>query len=152
MQVCETCRDSGVGVFHVCGIKSKRGDACMQKHAAGEPASHGSWAMRSPGRRAIGAAHVERKKRKLAEQIFGEASSDDLASLEDGSSDDGVPVGSPVKQSPRLSARAKGQKAAKKAAKKAKKEKEEQEFKAREEMAARSERKAAHGARMGPGA
>ena len=128
----------------------RRIHAKARSRRARQPRQLGDAVARPAGDR--GGARVERKKRKLAEQIFGEASSDDLASLEDGSSDDGVPVGSPVKQSPRLSARAKGQKAAKKAAKKAKKEKEKQEFKAREEMAARSERKAARGARMGPGA
>ena len=62
-QICMTCKETGLGNFAVCGMKTKRD--CMQKHVNGEAPIHASWSMSSPGRRAVAAAvcvHPQRSR------------------------------------------------------------------------------------------
>ena len=110
---CSTCFELGYGLFHVCGMKSGRKDACMKAHATGVQPAHGNFAMHTPSKsRMADSQQVRRAKEKAGatgddyedcgDNLFG--SSDDSDDSGDDSGDDRdelAPVGSPLRESQR---------------------------------------------------
>ena len=81
-QMCDTCEQLFGVPYPVCGPRSSRKMACIEKHASGEPCLHATFSMTSPAKRKMKAA--QQKRRDADAEADDESSDADVGSPADG--------------------------------------------------------------------